>query len=107
MLEERSPENIASLPYKVLATDILLEGLGWVELTAQVRNRRDTGYEAAQVEVFTPEGKGIGQRETMSVYMRRKEGAQLRGLHRRTPRPPHSMKGRKKQLKLVARRASS
>lgn len=107
MLDERSPKSIASLPYKVLATDILLEGLGWVELTAQVRNRRDTGYEAAQVEVFTPEGKGVGQRETMSVYMRRKKGEQLRGLYRQTPRRPPSMKGRKKQLKLAARRASS
>ncbi|PVH84612.1 hypothetical protein DL98DRAFT_512518 [Cadophora sp. DSE1049] len=30
------PEN---LPYKVLATDILIEGCGWVELVAQVRKK--------------------------------------------------------------------
>ncbi|KAL5324165.1 hypothetical protein ACEPPN_008709 [Leptodophora sp. 'Broadleaf-Isolate-01'] len=30
------PEN---LPYRVLATDILIEGCGWVELVAQVRKR--------------------------------------------------------------------
>lgn len=32
-----SPEN---LPFRVLATDILIEGCGWVELVAQVRKKR-------------------------------------------------------------------
>lgn len=32
-----SPER---LPYRVLGTDILIEGCGWVELTAQVRKRQ-------------------------------------------------------------------
>ncbi|TVY31171.1 hypothetical protein LHYA1_G000123 [Lachnellula hyalina] len=32
-----SPEN---LPFRVLATDILIEGCGWVELVAQVRKRQ-------------------------------------------------------------------
>ena len=103
MLDDRSPESIAKLPYKVLATDILLEGLGWVELTAQVRNRQDTGFQTVDVEVFTPEGKGIGQRKTMSAYRILEEGARLAGLHRRPARPRSSKKGHKKMMKKQAR----
>ncbi|KAI5855904.1 hypothetical protein BZA05DRAFT_220478 [Tricharina praecox] len=103
MLDDRSPEAVAQLPYKVLATDILLEGLGWVELTAQVRNRQDRGYQTVDVEVFTPEGKGIGQRKTMSAYRILEEGARLQGLQHKTARPRGSMKGKKKMMKKKAR----
>jgi hypothetical protein len=105
MLPSTSPETIANLPYKVLATDILLEGLGWVELTAQVRNRRDTGYQTVDVEVFTPEGRGIGQRKTMNAYSLLMEGARARGLLKKTPRPRRSMKGQKKLEKQRKRAA--
>ncbi|KAA8909156.1 hypothetical protein FN846DRAFT_889090 [Sphaerosporella brunnea] len=98
-LPTRSPEAIAELPYKVLATDILLEGIGWVELTAQVRNRRDTGYQTVDVEVFTPEGKGVGQRRTMNAYSILEEGARARGLLKKTAIPRKSMKGQKKLMK--------
>jgi hypothetical protein len=101
-----SKQAIASLPYKVLATDILLEGLGWVELTAQVRNRRDTGYQTVDVEIYTPEGKGVGQRRTMSAYTLLEEGARSRGLLKKTARPRKSMKGQKKLQKMNARQAA-
>jgi hypothetical protein len=96
MLPSTSLETIAKLPYKVLATDILLEGLGWVELTAQVRNRQDRGYQTVDVEVFTPEGRGVGQRRTMNAYSLLMEGARAKGLLKNTPRPRRSMKGQKK-----------
>jgi len=99
MLLDNSPEQVARLPYKVLATDILLEGIGWVELTAQVRNRRDTEFKPVEVEVFTPEGKGIGQRKTMNAFMTLEEGAWKRGLRKHTSRPMRSMKGQKKLQK--------
>ena len=99
MLHSRSPEAIRQLPYKVLATDILLEGLGWIELTVQVRNRRDTGYKTVDVEVFSPEGRGIGQRRTMGAYMLLEQGAREQGLRTKTARPRQSMKGQKKLVK--------
>ncbi|KAF8252304.1 hypothetical protein K440DRAFT_658119 [Wilcoxina mikolae CBS 423.85] len=107
MLQNNSPEQVAKLPYKVLATDILLEGIGWVELTAQVRNRIDTGFKPIEVEVFTPEGKGIGQRKTMSAYMTLEEGAWKRGLRKKTSRPMRSMKGQKKLQKYRGTRSIS
>ncbi|EEY15498.1 conserved hypothetical protein [Verticillium alfalfae VaMs.102] len=32
--------DVENLPYRVLSTDILIEGVGWVEMTAQVRARQ-------------------------------------------------------------------
>ncbi|KAM0321723.1 hypothetical protein ACHAQA_009962 [Verticillium albo-atrum] len=32
--------KVEKLPYRVLSTDILIEGVGWVEITAQVRSRQ-------------------------------------------------------------------
>ncbi|KAG7138331.1 hypothetical protein HYQ45_004575 [Verticillium longisporum] len=32
--------KVENLPYRVLSTDILIEGVGWVEMTAQVRARQ-------------------------------------------------------------------
>lgn len=85
------------LPFRVFATDILVEGVGWVELACQVRRRRQppqttfpTGpdgdafsnlenqttlssdssgsFDLPQVEIFTPGGKHVGQRKTMGAW---------------------------------------
>lgn len=37
----RSGVELAQLPFRVFATDILVEGLGWIELVCQVRQRAD------------------------------------------------------------------
>lgn len=100
MLQTRSPVAISQLPYKVLATDIILEGLGWVELVAQVRNRQDTGYKTVDINVVAPEGKGVDQRRTMNAYVMREEGARAKGLLKKTVRPRRSMKGHKKMRTL-------
>jgi hypothetical protein len=47
-----SPER---LPYRVLATDILIEGCGWVELVAQVRKR--PRHKEVEADVAKPEGE--------------------------------------------------
>jgi hypothetical protein len=71
------------LPFIVYATDILIEGCGWVELVAQVRRPKDTKADALsghkeeeptvpqfpEVEVFSPKGQYIGQRETLSAWL--------------------------------------
>jgi len=98
-LTHSSPEAVAKLPYKVLATDIVLEGLGWLEITAQVRNSQEDGFRPIDVEVFSPDGKGIGQRKTMGAYALLQEGAKVQGLTRKTLRPRKSMKGHKKMMK--------
>jgi genetic interactor of prohibitins 3, mitochondrial len=78
------------LPFVVLATDILLEGVGWIEIVAQVRKPKYTLDESStvsaadrlqdaamsgqqklvypEVEVFTPQGKFIGQRDSIGGY---------------------------------------
>lgn len=107
-----SPER---LPYKVLATDILIEGCGWVELVAQVRKRsgemasrenRADDWEAEAdpnhqeidsswpaVEIFTPNGKFVSSRRPMNAWLNfaHKPGnTQMKG------RPRRAMKGAKK-----------
>lgn len=55
------------LPYKVMSTDLLIEGCGWVELTMQVRAKSisadvESPRSLPQVEVFSPNGQHIGSR---------------------------------------------
>lgn len=86
------------LPYRVLATDILIESCGWVELVAQVRKKpaemlqpknqkpliepseKAFNFEKSPdeetidlswpaVEVFTPEGKFIASRKPMNSWL--------------------------------------
>lgn len=45
----RAGVNMSKLPYRVYATDILLEGVGWVELVCQVRRRSRTAQPASML----------------------------------------------------------
>lgn len=114
------------LPYRVLATDILVEGCGWVELVAQVRKkpgemahveerrdeRRDENEEWdlepsdemeeidqswPAVEVFSPEGKFIASRRPMNAWL---HIASKPNKGKLQGRPRKSMKGAKKAEKL-------
>lgn len=99
-LPSKDPAELARLPYRVLSTDLLLSGIGWIELVAQVRQRREA---EVCVEVFTPHGKGVGQRTTMGADMLRRKGARLVGVAKKTMRPRRSMKGDKKRRKVEKR----
>ncbi|EKG21961.1 hypothetical protein MPH_00882 [Macrophomina phaseolina MS6] len=78
------------LPFTVWSTDILIEGVGWVEVVAQTRksqkiyrNDGEVGSADAlgdivpgatevpypEVEVVTPEGKFIGSRRPMNAWL--------------------------------------
>ncbi|KAL3417783.1 DUF974 domain-containing protein [Phlyctema vagabunda] len=103
------------LPYKVLATDILIEGCGWVELVAQVRKgpgemtngkTTDQGDEVPEpaeeevdpswpvVEVFSPEGRCIASRKPMNAWsFLAQKPVSSKG------RPRQSMRGAKKAYK--------
>ncbi|KAH8435040.1 uncharacterized protein LDX57_012669 [Aspergillus melleus] len=59
------------LPYRVMSTDILIEGCGWVELTVQVRANADgneSPRSSPQVEVFSPNGQHIGSRKPIECW---------------------------------------
>ncbi|KAI9805461.1 MAG: hypothetical protein M1825_000712 [Sarcosagium campestre] len=98
------------LPFMVLATDILVEGCGWVELVAQVRRKdfaarhvMDGGAMDADVlldqksghfpavEIFSPEGKFIAQRQCMNAWVL--GGNDKTKVSAAKERPRRSMKG--------------
>jgi hypothetical protein len=76
-----------NLPFIVYGADILIEGVGWVELTCQVRRfrRRDQGSSLSpeqhltkdsnlndalpEVEIFSPNGKFIGIRKPLNAWL--------------------------------------
>ncbi|RAK89521.1 hypothetical protein BO79DRAFT_227729 [Aspergillus costaricaensis CBS 115574] len=68
--------KMPSLPYKVMSTDVLIEGCGWVELTVQVRAKSakesdsedETSKSFPQVEVFTPYGRHVGSRPPIECW---------------------------------------
>ncbi|KAF2169828.1 hypothetical protein M409DRAFT_20242 [Zasmidium cellare ATCC 36951] len=83
--KQAGKQKAENLPFVVYGADILIEGVGWVELVCQVRNRRKSlisdalGVEFGttdqpvnakpQVEVFTPKGKFIGIRRPMNAWL--------------------------------------
>ncbi len=85
--------KVEQLPYRVVATDILIEGCGWVELVCQVRRSRFEAGEHPEVEISTPEGKFIGSRRCMSGWLL--GGPKVE--NRARGRPRKSMKGAKKE----------
>lgn len=91
--------KVDQLPYRVVATDILIEGCGWVELVCQIRKRRFDAGEFPEVEVFTPEGKFIGERRCMSAWLMGGPKVDKRA----KGRPRKSMKGAKKMKKEQSR----
>jgi len=111
------------LPYRVLSTDILIEGCGWVELVAQVRKSKletsssstvmgsndgephsDASLSSEQhtdlvpaVEVFSPEGKNIGSRRPLNAWLFSSE--KKVAVNKKNRRPMPSMKGSKKSIR--------
>lgn len=147
----RAGANPENLPFIVYATDILIEGVGWVELVTQVRKSRSTsqvvdipsedsapsdaldslapiadglsietnsfipfgGEHVApdpdpstpfpEVEIFTPNGKFVGQRTSLGVWQMWASGKPMKGVRNARPRKP--MSGAKQREK-TGRRAS-
>ena len=115
--------KVNRLPYRVLSTDILIEGCGWVELVAQVRTKalestsrpmeasgRDSMDDTfanpqwPQVEVFSPEGRFIAARRPLGAWAL---GGQMKPAARMKGRPRRSMKGMKKKMKALGRTAEA
>ncbi|KAI1613383.1 hypothetical protein EDD37DRAFT_347993 [Exophiala viscosa] len=146
----RAGVDPAKLPFQVYATDILIEGVGWVELVCQVRKGRrmlqaapteetpvaedlaepavprsdevsidNAGFvpfaspipnattestefsNFPQVEIFTPQGKYIGQRQCLDIWQAWNTGKQTTQTRGGRPRKP--MSGVKKRDKMLHR----
>ncbi|KAI9372067.1 telomere stability and silencing-domain-containing protein [Aspergillus egyptiacus] len=93
------------LAYKVMSADVLIEGCGWVEVTAQIRAKPGEEDEPAiafpQVEVFTPKGKHIASRRPIECwqFIARKTAVDRR---KRAPRGRQNV-GRKKRAQQSAK----
>jgi hypothetical protein len=100
-------QKVANLPFIVYSADILIEGVGWVELTCQVRSRQksfitetvaDAFGEATfkkevptvpEVEVWSPEGKFVSVRQPMNAWVF--GGPKKVAKHLQRARPRHSI----------------
>ena len=102
------------LPFIIFSIDVLIEGCGWIELTAQAR-RKDFAMTVEdddvfddkpypQFEVVSPEGRYVGVRRPMNGWL---YSGQKPGSSRPTARPRRSMKGVKKRNKLESRQGRS
>lgn len=104
-------QKAENLPFIVYGADILIEGVGWVEIVCQVRSRRKTlisdalGVEFGmstpasqpkpQVEIFTPKGKFIGIRKPMNAWLEGGPKKVAKHAQRSRPRMTISMQRRK------------
>jgi hypothetical protein len=62
---------IPKLPYRVMSADVLVEGCGWIEVSVQVRTKRNEEPDTEnypQIEVFTPNGKHIDTRPPIECW---------------------------------------
>lgn len=114
--------KLDTLPWRVLSTDILIEGCGWVELVAQVRTKdlyaqkpirdenlpvehesEEAGPELnyPEVEIFSPEGKFVAARRPMNGWLLGRPKPKPANFRKTRPRP--SKKGEKRNMKAAAR----
>lgn len=74
MMEEKEKGATSPpLPYRVMAADILIEGCGWIEISVQVRTKRDSDPDTEarpfpQIQVFSPNGRHIRSRPPIESW---------------------------------------
>ncbi|KAI5287276.1 hypothetical protein KEM54_006108, partial [Ascosphaera aggregata] len=90
-----------SLPYAVTATDILIEGCGWVEIIAQIRRKQLEAGFVPKIEVFSPKGRFVASRPSMSAY-----SFQLEKMHRTARRKKSRPRKSMRRVRLTSREAS-
>ncbi|KAK6504884.1 hypothetical protein TWF481_006819 [Arthrobotrys musiformis] len=92
LVEGMGEDNFKNVSFRIYATDIVVEGFGWLEISAQVG--KDDPH--PEIEVLSPNGESILQRETMKAYQEN-----LKPGSKAAPgsRPKKSMRGAKKAQK--------
>ncbi|KAK6345437.1 hypothetical protein TWF718_007353 [Orbilia javanica] len=100
LVEGMGEDKFKNVSFRVYATDIVVEGFGWLEISAQVG--KDDPH--PEIEVLSPNGESILQRETMKAYQEnQKPGSKAAP----GSRPRKSMRGAKKAQKKELRRLKS
>ncbi|RMZ79358.1 hypothetical protein DV737_g3466, partial [Chaetothyriales sp. CBS 132003] len=78
--------TLSKLPFQIYSTDLVIEGVGWVELACQpftpdigrsrghVISSGGRPHSLPAFEVFTPHGKHVAQRRPMGAWVLWKEG---------------------------------
>lgn len=113
--KDAGKQRTADLPWTIYSADILIEGVGWVELTCQVRKQRIKSFltetvndafgdeiverEVAlvpEVEVFTPQGKFVAVRKPMNAWIL--NGPKPVPIHAGRARPRSSMNYKKRMV---------
>ncbi|GAM84566.1 hypothetical protein ANO11243_025620 [Dothideomycetidae sp. 11243] len=92
----------SQLAFSVWGADVVVEGVGWVELVAQTRKKKaftDSSSSIWSMEVFSPEGKYVALRRPMNAWLlggrRVKSKTPARARPRRSMTSlKHSRKGR-------------
>jgi genetic interactor of prohibitins 3, mitochondrial len=69
----RAGVKVEQLPFRVFATDILLEGVGWVELVCQVRKRRQRPTEVMTLRQ-SEGGDALSHLDEPSIIQERRKG---------------------------------
>ncbi len=107
-------QKASTLPFVVYGADILIEGVGWVELTCQVRAgrkafvsepvrdgfgegtvRREVAAGVPEVEIWTPQGGFVGIRRPMNAWLL--GGPKKTAKHARRGRPRQTISMKKRQ----------
>ncbi|KAK6500701.1 hypothetical protein TWF506_003465 [Arthrobotrys conoides] len=100
LVEGMGEDHFKNVSFRVYATDIVVEGFGWLEISAQVG--KDDPH--PEIEVVSPDGESILQRETMKAYQENlKSGSKVAP----GSRPRKSMRGAKKAQKKELRKLKS
>lgn len=100
LVEGMGEDKFKNVSFRIYATDIVVEGFGWLEISAQVG--KDDPH--PEIEVLSPNGESILQRETMKAYQESlKPGSKVAP----GSRPKKSMRGAKKAQKNELRRLKS
>ncbi|KAK6360391.1 hypothetical protein TWF730_006533 [Orbilia blumenaviensis] len=100
LVEGMGEDKFKKVSFRIYATDIVVEGLGWLEVSAQV-GKDDP---LPEIEVLSPDGESILQRETMKAYQENiKPGSKVAP----GSRPKKSMRGAKKAQKKELKRLKS
>ncbi|KAI8257972.1 Genetic interactor of prohibitins 3 [Colletotrichum sp. SAR11_239] len=83
--------KVEDLPWRVLATDILIEGCGWIEIVAQVRTRhlfdRMSSFPAQSEPESLEEPEPEPESEAVDPFLKMEQAAEQHAVSKEKPKP--------------------